>query len=174
MNAEHSWADAPIVGHLWEVSHAVLTYGWMWKVFWETHPDPPELGCICLLLWSMTTYLIGRKERFLLAWALRGHTPCGSGTWGLRAHFPVHQEADTRQEAGPWLWTSRPAPSNALLLLKFITPKIAPPAGDQVLKHSSLWGTSYIHTTAQRPSLVLVPHRELKAFEPWFPVTYVP
>lgn len=26
MNAEHSWADAPIVGHLWEVSHALLTY----------------------------------------------------------------------------------------------------------------------------------------------------
>lgn len=25
MNAEHSWADAPIVGHLWEVSHALLT-----------------------------------------------------------------------------------------------------------------------------------------------------
>ena len=24
MNAEHSWADAPVVGHLREVSHALL------------------------------------------------------------------------------------------------------------------------------------------------------
>lgn len=25
INAEHSWADAPIVGHLWEVSHTTVT-----------------------------------------------------------------------------------------------------------------------------------------------------
>ena len=36
MNAEHSWADAPIIGHLWEVS--LCSSGW--DVGVVANPDP--------------------------------------------------------------------------------------------------------------------------------------
>lgn len=39
INAEHSWADAPIVGHLWEVSHTTVACV-NGKVLWETQPRP--------------------------------------------------------------------------------------------------------------------------------------
>jgi hypothetical protein len=52
INAEHSWADAPIVGHLWEVSHTIVTClnveGALGK---KPNAGPLELCSICLILY---------------------------------------------------------------------------------------------------------------------------